>query len=251
MKTRLLFTLLINLLISTVVLSQNNNEQKTEIEDIGGYINFSGGLAFPKKEFSRGGTFLKEGGHADVGFYGEIFISGQIYDKLKPLSINACGLFSGSNYGTYYDSIVEMIPNIDTNYDWELDISGWKINSLQFGISPELQIFKFLSINGKILGGGSYIKSPGIEAKTMYNGTEYVYTTESEENYAFSYTIGACIIIKITKNIGIIFSWNYFGAAARFTSTGIPDQLQYTEIHKPTYLQKFKSEIYTIGISLF
>jgi len=249
MKNKLLFTLLISLLINTVVLSKNNNEPKTNAQDTIIYVNFSAGLALPQKEFSNGGIFLRDGGHAGMGLYGEIFISYHLFNKFKPLNINFCGLFSSSIYDVYYDSIPEMIPNIDNNYDWELQVSGWKITSFQLGFSPILQVSKFLDINGRILGGFSKIKRPFIEAKTIYNGTEYIYTIEDEEKYALSYTIGAGVRIKISKTFGIALNWDHFGSSAKFSSTIIPE-LQHTEIHKPTYLQEFKSNIYTIGISI-
>jgi hypothetical protein len=192
------------------------------------YLTLSAGPSFPIGDFASKDLLSDKSGFAAVGqslnisytkiSLNKIGFSIELRGQRNPVDVKAMeeslnkSVFATGFWASNGGMPPPQIPGT-TFSNWNVKKNSWYAGSAMGGICAEVPLgsSKKTTFNAKLLVGGVFVKSPGIEANSNTDTTTAHLEQNSEYAFGFISTVGAGFHFNINKKLFFLAEANYTG----------------------------------------
>ncbi len=210
MKFKKIATLLI------VFISINSFAQNTR-----SFLSLSGGYSLPVGELAREKLDDPLAGLAGSGYFGQANYDFRVFRWLG-LRLSGSMNINTTISSPIVDKANSYAPLLGDSFDWQDNVSTWKLNSALVGPAIYLNINR-VQLEAHIQGGKIWATSPSVHLiGTSQSGGEAVYVDlKSSSTNALGLGAGASFRFPIVKNLFFQLSGDVIGAEAELKNVAI------------------------------
>ena len=195
-------------------------------------VSFTAGLSYPISKFGSKELDMEGTGLANRGTLGEFTISHQF--KNQPW-----GLLSSFNFSDYAFDNEALEAELDsrTDGDWTVSESNYKITSLNFGLSYNLQLGEKIGLSFRGMTGLATTTFPSL--KESWTSQYYTPTSTSisgSKAKSLNVLLGAAFRMKLFRSINWLIDFSFLSNKAKFdvTATEVYDGGSSTDTYEQT-----------------
>lgn len=228
-----IFTLIILLLISFNVFSQN----------LGLYASAHIGPSFPFGDFAKKDGDNPNSGFADIGIKGDITVGYNI-----PYLFSVTFTVVGQKNSVNAEQLRNYIASNNQGYNWSLTTDKWFVSGLFTGVTKTFS-HKKAYFEIRAFGGALNFNSP----RYTFQGTSSTATGEiiisDKTTYSFCYIVAAGAGYNFSKNFSFEANVEYLGSDPEFNNVKTKTTVNgITTESSTSYSQSFRTLNLTAGI---